>query len=367
MEESKTVLSHLSLYELEQQLSHIPRYRAKQIHKWIIKGADSFDKMTDIPLSLQNELKESFIPISSRIVSCHNDPPSKSENKITGDAIKAVIALRDESRIESVLLSDGKERYTACISTQAGCPAGCVFCKTGTLRFKRNLEVYEIVEQFSHLQNICSSVFGEERSQYEHVIGSIVVMGMGEPLLNLENLKKAISIFTDSQGINFSKRRITVSTCGICESLCDIAKNGPYIRLALSLVTSDEKLRERLVPISKSNPLSEIKKILLLFQENGGGRITLEVPLLGGINTREKDAVSIAEFADGLVTVINIIPWNPVAGLEFEGKPLREPERKEKMDFINMLEKRKLKVTTRFRKGRNVSGACGQLGSVSEK
>jgi len=362
MEKSEIALSRLSLIELEQLLSHLPKYRAKQIHKWILKGADSFDKMTDIPLLLQKELKDNYSLFSSNVVSCH---ANEGGNIRADSAIKAVIALKDGQKIESVLLNDGKKRYTACISTQAGCPAGCVFCKTGTLRFKRNLESYEITEQFFHLLSICGAQ-STERNQNEHIISSIVIMGMGEPLLNPENLKKAVSVFTDSEGINFSKRRITVSTCGICGNLFDIAQNGPYVRLAFSLVTADEPLRNRLVPISKSNPLAEIKKALVLFQKNGGGRITLEIPLLGGINTSEKDASSIAQFAGGLVTVVNIIPWNPVAGLMFEGGLLREPQRMETANFIHMLESKKLKVTTRIHKGRGVCGACGQLGEISD-
>jgi 23S rRNA (adenine2503-C2)-methyltransferase len=187
-------------------------------------------------------------------------------------------------------------------------------------------------------------------------------MGMGEPLLNLTALRGAIEFFTDKKGLGFSKRRITVSTCGIADALLDIAKNGPYIRLALSLTSGDEELRQRLMPGTGASPLQKVKEALALFQKNGGGRVTLEIPLLGGINTGEKDALSVAEFAKGLEAVINIIPWNPVAGLEFEGRQLEEPGKEETERFINKLESLGLKVTTRYRKGRGVCGACGQLG-----
>jgi len=189
-------------------------------------------------------------------------------------------------------------------------------------------------------------------------------MGMGEPLLNLAELRKAIAFFTDPTGMNFSKRRITVSTCGICDGLFDLANNGPYIRLALSLVTADEVLRQKLMPVAAANPLAKVKQALAAFQNNGGGRITLEIPLLGGVNTREKDAVAAARFAKGIDTVVNIIPWNPAAGLEFEGNPLREPEKKETENFVQLLERHGLKVTMRRRKGRSVMGACGQLGVI---
>jgi len=346
-------LAGLSLYEIKELVSDfiIQDFRVKQIFNWILCGAKDFSQMTNLPVSLQKELSERFLLYSSTIEKVYED----------GETKKIVISLKDGFKIEAVLLNDGKDRLTACISTQAGCPAGCVFCKTGFLGFKRNLEKTEIIEQYLHLKSICD----EGKRKKEHIIDNIVVMGMGEPLLNLENLKKAIDFFNDKDGLNFSRRRITVSTCGICNSLFEIANTLPFARLALSLTTADETLRKKLMPVSAGNPLHEIRNALLLFQKNGGGRITLEIPLLGGINTGEKDAKLIFEFAKGLETVINIIPWNPVEGLFFEGNALKEPDKKETGEFIKMLESYNLKTTMRLRKGRSVMGACGQLGNIS--
>jgi len=349
-------LAGLGPAELEKVLSPLPRFRAGQIYKWIIKGVSAFDQMTDIPNSMRTELKERFRLFSGSVVSCHED----------ADTMKIAIVMEDGQRIEAVLLSDGKNRLTACLSTQCGCPIGCVFCKTGALGFKRNLNSNEIVEQFFLLTALAAAnektQKKEEHLKEKHIIDNIVIMGMGEPLLNLTQLRKALSIFNDPSGLNFSRRRITVSTCGICGSLSDIAENGPFVRLALSLTTADEILRQKLMPVTAANPLQKIKEALILFQRNGGGRITLEIPLLGGINTREQDVVSIASFAEGIDSVINIIPWNPVDGLEFEGSALREPSKNETYDFIKKLESLDLKVTTRLHKGRGVLGACGQLG-----
>jgi 23S rRNA (adenine2503-C2)-methyltransferase len=349
----KTSLAGLSLPELEKLLSPLPRFRASQIYKWIIRGVSGFDEMTDIPNFLRKDLSGRFSLFSSTVVSCHDD----------SDAKKLVIGLKDGLKIESVLLNDGKDRYTACLSTQAGCPVGCVFCKTGSLGFSRNLDYSEIVEQFIFLCNMVKT--GETENTDKHIIDNIVIMGMGEPLLNLTELRKALTVFNDPAGMNFSRRRITVSTCGICGSLFDLAEKGPFIRLALSLTTADEELRQKLMPLTKANPLKKVKEALILFQHNGGGRITLEIPLLGGINTREADAYSIAEFSEGIDSVVNIIPWNPVASLEFEGNLLREPGKNECADFIRKTESLGLKVTKRFRKGRSVMGACGQLGVIS--
>ncbi|MDR2596901.1 MAG: 23S rRNA (adenine(2503)-C(2))-methyltransferase RlmN [Treponema sp.] len=349
-------LAGLGPAELEKVISPLPRFRAVQIYKWIIKGVSDFEQMTDIPNSLRTELKDHFRLFSGSVVSCHED----------ADTMKTAIVMEDGQKIEAVLLNDGKNRLTACLSTQCGCPAGCVFCKTGTLGFKRNLNSNEIVEQFFLLTSLAAAnekaQKKEEHLKEKHIIDNIVIMGMGEPLLNLEQLRKAISILNDPSGLNFSRRRITVSTCGICSSMFDIAENGPFVRLALSLTTADEILRQKLMPVTAANPLQKVKEALSLFQHNGGGRITLEIPLLGGINTRDQDVVLIARFAEGIDSVINIIPWNPVEGLEFEGNVLHEPSKKEIVEFIKKLENLGLKVTTRLRKGRGVLGACGQLG-----
>jgi len=364
-----TSLTGLTLTEIEELLPALPRFRAGQIFKWIAKGVNNFDEMTNLPVSFRDELKKNFCLYSSAIDNVIED----------GETKKFVFSLKDGAKIESVLLNDGKNRLTACLSTQVGCPAGCVFCKTGSLGFKRNLDCAEIIEQFLRLHCIAKGSHEEHKGtkstkgggrtsqakDFGHVIDNIVVMGMGEPLLNLPNLRKAILLLNDKKGINFSLRRITISTCGICEGLYDLAQNGPYVRLALSLTTADETLRQKLMPVTKSNPLDKIKEKLLLFQSNGGGRITLEIPLLKQINTRETDAKSTAAFAKGLDTVVNIIPWNPVAGFEFEGKPLCQPGKRETEDFISLLESYGLKVTMRLHKGREVMGACGQLGEMA--
>ncbi|MCL1959737.1 MAG: 23S rRNA (adenine(2503)-C(2))-methyltransferase RlmN [Spirochaetes bacterium] len=349
-------IAGLAPVELEKVISPLPRFRAVQIYKWITRGVSDFEQMTDIPNSMRTELKERFRLFSGSVVSCHKD----------SGTMKMAISLEDGKKIEAVLLRDGKNRLTACLSTQCGCPAGCVFCRTGALGFKRNLESGEIAEQFFLLAALAAAnekaQKKEEHLKEKHIIDNIVIMGMGEPLLNLAHLRKAISIFNDPSGLNFSRRRITVSTCGICGSLFDLAENGPFVRLALSLTTADEMLRKKLMPVTAANPLQKIKEALILFQRNGGGRITLEIPLLCGVNTRDQDAASIARFAEGIENVVNIIPWNTVEGLEFEGIPLREPNKKETVDFIKKLESFDLKVTTRLHKGRGVSGACGQLG-----
>jgi len=342
----KTILAGLAFEEMRPILSGYPPFRSSQIYKWLISGIESFDEMNNLPLTLRKELAEKYTLYPGKVTSTQRD---------TDGTVKLGIAMDKGAVIEAVLIRDGKDRITArktaCLSTQAGCPAGCVFCKTGMIGYKRNLTASEIASQFLHLR------------KNEKEISHIVIMGMGEPLLNLNELRGAINFFTDKKGLNISKRRITVSTYGIAEGILDLANDGPDIRLALSLTTARDELRQRLMPASRENPLPRVKEALLYYQKKAKRRITLEMVLLNGLNTGVSDAKAVREFARGLDAVINLIPWNPVEGLEFEGFLLCAPTHKEITDYALALENEGLKVTLRLKKGRGISGACGQLGS----
>jgi 23S rRNA (adenine2503-C2)-methyltransferase len=238
----------------------------------------------------------------------------------------------------------------------------CVFCKTGTLGFGRNLNCGEIVEQFLYLRSAGAGQEGNKTPSDGLEIGNIVIMGMGEPLLNLGELRRALELLTDPGGLGISKRRITVSTSGIIPGIFDLTDRGPEVRLAVSLTTADEDLRKRLMPVTRTNPLPRLKEALAYYQRKTRRRITLEVVLLGGLNTRRQDPEALADFAAGLEVVVNLIPWNPVEGMEFEGRPLVQPTSREIAEFSEALAKRGIGVTRRRGKGLRVSGACGQLG-----
>jgi 23S rRNA (adenine2503-C2)-methyltransferase len=321
----------------------LPSFRINQIFKWICSGVSSFGEMSDIPLSLREILEEKFTPLSGF---------PDGELRDSDGTVKLRIVLEEGAAIETVMLKDREGRKTACLSTQAGCPAGCVFCKTGSLGFKRNLQAAEISSQFLHLR------------RKDPEISHVVIMGMGEPLFNLEELRKAIGFMTFAEGLNISKRRITLSTCGIVPGILELAERGPDVRLAVSLTSARQELRERLMPVAKTYPLPLLKESLSEYQRKKKRRITLEAVLLGGgINTGAEDAQAIADFAEGLETVINLIPWNAVEGVDFEGTPIRSPGQREILDFASALEKRGLKVTRRTGRGTGISGACGQLGA----
>jgi len=358
-----SILSGMTFGELEEFVSPEPRFRAKQIFSWIASGATTFDEMANLPLALRKRLSKTCLTRPQTEVTRHDAKDG---------TLKFTVGFSDGGKIESVLLADSSRgadvRYTACISTQVGCPSGCVFCKTGTMGFIRNLTSAEIVEQFLLLETEAKAkavAAGSGLEVREHPISNIVVMGMGEPFMNLPQLRRALEIIGDGRGLNFSKRRVTVSTCGIVPGIIDLADNGPGVRLAISLTTGDEDLRRRLMPITRAFSLDELKAAIRRFQDSGGGRVTLEAALLGGVNTREKDALGIAAFVEGLDATVNLIPWNPVKGLEFEGKAIKEPPLSEVEAFERRLKSLGLNVTRRFRRGRGIMGACGQLATAT--
>ncbi|MDR0597686.1 MAG: 23S rRNA (adenine(2503)-C(2))-methyltransferase RlmN [Treponema sp.] len=336
-------LTGLAPEELADLLRDLPPFRAKQIFKWIARGASAFNDMTDLSRDLREALSTRHALYGSSAARVLEDPDG---------TVKLQISLADGARIEAALLRDDRGRQTACLSTQAGCPAGCVFCKTGSLGFLRNLEAHEIVEQFLHLRRI------------KPAIANVVIMGMGEPLLNLGELRRAVAIIAHPEGLGLSKRRITLSTSGIIAGIRELTDAGPDLRLAVSLTIADQALREELMPIARANPLPALKEALLRYQKKLGRRITLEAVLLGGLNTREEDIASIVSFARGLDAAVNLIPWNPVEGMSFRGHPLREPTGAEIARFSRGLARSGLTVTRRYRRGRSVSAACGQLGEL---
>ena len=324
--------------EICQNLNVSPAFRGKQIIKWISLGAESFDEMTNLPKDLRSSLEEKAVLRSSSVNQVLRDKDG---------SVKLQIKTRDGLLIETVLLTDIEGRKTACVSCQAGCAMACAFCQTGHLGFARNLTAAEIVEQFLFLEKEC----GE--------LQNIVFMGMGEPMLNLESIRKAIEVLTHKEGRALGTKRITLSTCGIIKGIYDLADNGPKIRLALSLTTADPDLRAALMPVTKTNPLPEVRKAIDYYAKKSGRRVTLEAALLAGKNTGPESARRIIDFARGIDVNINLIPWNPIEALPFE-----EPSREECDAFVRSLEAAGLNVTLRRRRGAGIKGACGQLGST---
>jgi 23S rRNA (adenine2503-C2)-methyltransferase len=237
-------------------------------------------------------------------------------------------------------------RFTACISSQSGCAMGCRFCKTGTLGLRRNLTGAEMLEQFLLLEECAGAP-----------LSNVVFMGMGEPLANIVALRRACAILSHPKGRCLSPRRITVSTAGLIPGIIDLADQGPHLRLAVSLTTADPDLRESLMPVARSNPLPDLRRAIAYYAEKSGRRPTLEAALLGGVNTSPAQARAFAAFARDLGAHVNLIPWNPVPGLDFH-----EPTTGESRAFLRILEDAGVSATLRLRRGSAIAGACGQLG-----
>jgi len=357
-------LSALLPHELAGTLSLEPAYRGKQIFSWIHdRLVFDFIDMGNLPAFLRRDL-------AGRAVAVGLEEEQSLED--ADGTIKFRFRLNDGKSIESVILRDRRGRATACLSTQVGCAMGCRFCRTGSLGFSRDLSVHEIVDQFLLLRAFWRNstslagaqehpkVPGDRDTVPSSDISSVVFMGMGEPLANLDNLRQAIEVLTYS---GFSQRRITVSTCGLVEGIRALAAGELTVRLAISLISADSEVRTRLMPINRSNPLPRLRQALLDYQKTLGKRITLEIVLMAGINDRPEDVEALVRFVRGgdgrqpLKVLVNLIPWNSLP--EF---PYRKPEPGRIEWFERRLRQAGIPVTTRISRGSAVCGACGQLG-----
>ena len=336
--DDKISITGLLPEEITEKLGISPAFRGKQIFEWIGKGVESFDQMKNIGAQLIEELKQKAVLRCCSVSKVLKDPDG---------TIKLQISLSDGMAVETVLLTDREGRKTACVSCQVGCAMNCAFCQTGTLGLARSLTPSEIVEQFLFLE------------KHAGPLSNIVFMGMGEPMMNLNSVRKAIQVLTDKRGRNLSSRRITLSTSGVINGIYDLADNGPNIRLAVSLTTADPDLRLKLMPVTKNNPLPELRKAIDYYAQKSGRRVTLEAALLHDTNTGDTSAKNMIEFARGINVNINLIPWNPVETL-----PFSEPSNNECRNFVKKLEEAGLNVTLRTRRGREIGGACGQLGKT---
>lgn len=324
-------------------------YEGKQIFEWIKKGVTTFDAMTNISLQEKKNLNLKAILYTCVV-----------NNKLTSKdgSTKLQIKTHDNLMIEAVLLQDKNSRLTACISSQAGCIMNCAFCKTGTLGFKRNLTVSEIVEEYLFLQEIAKGIATYKENR-KHYIDNIVFMGMGEPLLNLEAVTRVINVFCSIEGFNISCKRITISTSGIVSKIYELADKNLGIKLAVSLTCAIEEIRRTLMPVASQNTLEELRNALIYYSQKTHERLTIEAVLLHEVNTSRSCAIAMINFCSGIDVYINLIAWNYVEGLSF-----LTPDKKECLSFMNILQQSSLNVVLRQSRGGKIAGACGQLGSV---
>lgn len=313
-------------------------YRAPQIRRWIFgKRVASFDEMHDVSKVLRDQLEANFVLFETKIVA-HQTASDRTE--------KLLLELRDGERVECVLMRETK-RTTVCISTQVGCAMGCVFCASGLLGLTRNLRTSEILEQVLQLDRLLSA---DER------ISNVVVMGIGEPLQNLPALLPALDTLNDKGGLGIGARRITISTVGLPAKIRELANHDRQYKLAVSLHAPNDRLRTELVPPNKNIGISEILAATDAYLAGKGRRVTYEYVMLAGRNDHAEHARELARLLRGQTAHVNLIPMNPVKGLDF-----REPTSVSAHAFAKILEDGGVPATIRKRKGEDIDAACGQL------
>lgn len=321
----------------------LTQFRAKQIWDWVFKKfVFSFDEMTNLSKKDRESLKKQFPQIL---------PPLKKLQKAQDGTVKIVVELHDGKLVEAVAIPD-QDSLTFCLSSQVGCPIGCIFCRTGKNGFVRNLTTEEILLQVMML----TKEFGCKPS-------NIVFMGMGEPFLNRKALFAAIDTLTNQSGLGLATRRITVSTAGIPVGIDDLTQRPGEVNLAVSLHSVDNQTRTRLVPINNKYSLEKLRQSIANYCIATGRRVTFEMVLLKGINEQEIDALNLVNFCEGLICHVNIVRFNPFPGCSLE--PARaNKERK----YRKILKKAGIPVTVRQSRGADILAACGQLsGSENEQ
>jgi len=360
----KINFKHLSKDEIHGILSGLkaPSYATGQIIDWIYrKSACSFDDMTNLPKQLRTQL-ESIACISSLTLLKKSVSRDGSQ--------KFLFGLEDNESIESVLIpnSTARDRYTLCVSSQVGCSLGCKFCATGGLGFKRNLFAHEIVDQVIASRRIIArnrnAVGGDDikktLSSKASVITNIVFMGMGEPLNNFNEVVNAL--WRLIKFMDFSKRKITVSTAGVVPGMNMLAKTGPDISLAVSLNATTEETRNRIMPINRKYPLKKLIEACRDYPLSPRRRITFEYVLLGGVNDSTDDAHRLVSLLKGIRSKINLIPYNSPSHVSDALLPSFDaPDDTRVLAFQKILKKAGMTAIIRKSMGSDIAAACGQL------
>ncbi len=328
---------------LEQQGA--PAFRARQILQWIwMKGATSFEVMSDVPLQLRQLLEQHY---------CFRNAVVAAQQNSRDKTIKVAFRLHDGNLVEGVLIPTGT-RMTACVSSQVGCSLDCKFCATGYLKRQRNLDAAEIVDQVRILGQLAMEHYG-------HGLSNIVFMGMGEPLLNYQELIQSIRIISSPLGLGMSPQRITVSTAGISKMIVKLADEQLGVHLALSLHAANNERRSALMPINESNNLDMLAEALLYFYQKTKNRPTLEYTVMEGVNDQEQELNDLVQYARRFPCKVNLIEYNPISLADFK------PTGKSRLEsFAEGLSKKGIIVNIRRSRGKDIDAACGQLANKLE-
>ncbi|MGB0850663.1 MAG: 23S rRNA (adenine(2503)-C(2))-methyltransferase RlmN [Bacteroidia bacterium] len=316
------------------------KFRANQLWEWLwLKSARSFEEMTNLSLSFRAKLAEHYTFKVMTIA---------SSQKSSDGTIKYAFKLDDGFLVEGVLIPTS-DRVTACISSQVGCSLSCTFCATGFLKRERNLRHDEMYDQVAILR-------AEAQKEYGINLSNIVLMGMGEPLLNYANVMSGIERITSPDGLGMSPQRITLSTAGIAKMIKKLGDDGARFNLALSLHSANNEQRSKIMPITDSNSLENLIEALNYFYEKTGTRVTLEYCVINDINDDPFEAEELVAFARRIKCKINLIEYNPIDLAEFQSSSAEKIQR-----FADFLEKNKVIVNVRRSRGKDIDAACGQL------
>lgn len=317
------------------------KFKATQVFEWLYeKRVSSFEEMSNVKKNVIQVLQQDYVMEPLKIMDILTDV----------DVHKYLFQLSDGEKVEAVLM---KHDYgnSICVSTQVGCNMGCTFCESGRLKKRRNLEAYEMVLQLLMVEEH----LGER-------ISHVVLMGIGEPFDNYENVMKFIDIINHPKGMAIGARHITISTCGIIPKIKEFMKEKRQVNLAISLHAPNDALRSRLMPINKAYPLTELIPVLKEYVNETHRRLTFEYIMLKGINDQKVHAIELAKLLRGINCYVNLIPYNETSHIEYE-----KSSKERILQFYDTLKKEKINVTIRREFGSKVMAACGQLRSHYEE
>jgi 23S rRNA (adenine2503-C2)-methyltransferase len=323
-----------------------PKFRAAQVYEWLWqKSARSFDEMTNLSKPLREKLKEQFLffNMSDTLIQQSKD-----------GTLKFGMKLHDGRMVEGVMIPDD-ERNTACVSSQVGCTLSCSFCATGFLARERNLDYGEIYDQVVLINEKAIETTGRP-------LTNIVYMGMGEPLLNYDNVMQSIKLITSPEGLGMAQKRITVSTSGISRGIMRLADENMNFNLALSLHAATDEKRDQIMDINRSNNLASLVEALNYFHDKTGNKVTFEYILFDRFNDSIEDANNLIQLCAKVVAFVNIIEYNNV-----EGVILKKAKSDRRDAFVAHLRNNGINAAIRRSRGKDIDAACGQLANKLEK
>ena len=335
---NRTDIKSMTLRELKERFARdgLQQYHALQVYRWLSRGVCGFDEMSDLPKQFRAKLA------AENYIACA-EVERKSCSKLD-DTVKYLFRMHDGQLVESVLMHYRHGR-SVCISSQVGCRMACEFCATGKSGYARNLTASEMLAQVQAAQKDAGTR-----------ISNIVLMGMGEPLDNYENVLRFLDLVSSEEGMNVGMRHISLSTCGVVDKICDLAGKDYQLTLSVSLHAPNDVIRSRLMPVNRRWGVAELMKACRFYLERTGRRISFEYAMIGGVNDSRECAAELAGLLHGMLCHVNLIPVNSVEGSSFRKS---SPERTQQ--FLHTLAAAGITATVRRTLGADIDASCGQL------